>query len=113
MRLQLGRRRFVQPGSTCSNRPVPSTRKNHHEHAPTGFDSHFSSCGKVYHYLLDGAAAPHPGDAKARWWVYDRWCEQSRGKPQKVADVALNVEAMQEAAQLLQVRVRAVWVVWV
>lgn len=39
--------------------------------------------------------------AKQRWWVHDRWCERSRGKPSHWSDLALDVGAMQEAAQLL------------
>jgi hypothetical protein len=68
--------------------------------------------GKEYHYLLS-CGAPSPIEARQRWWVYDRWCEQSRGKPSGLKDVQLDVAAMQEAAALLQVRCaaprRAVW----
>lgn len=35
------------------------------------------------------------------WWVYDRWCERSRGKPQHPQDLQLDVAAMQEAASHL------------
>lgn len=35
------------------------------------------------------------------WWVYDRWCERSRGKPQHPKDLQLDVAAMQEAASHL------------
>ena len=73
---------------------------------PPGFDAHFSSCGKEYHYLM-GCGAPSPAHARQRWWVYDRWCEQSRGKPRGLGDVRLDVGAMQEAAQVLQVRAAA------
>ncbi|KAI8476479.1 MAG: pseudouridine synthase [Monoraphidium minutum] len=71
------------------------------ELAPEGFDAHFSSCGKEYHYLLS-CGPPSPGAARARWWVHDRWCEMSRGKPQGMRDIELDVGAMQEAAALLQ-----------
>lgn len=43
----------------------------------------------------------HHLQAKHRWWVYDRWCERSRGKPQRQSDVELDVGAMREAAALL------------
>lgn len=42
----------------------------------------------------------HP-QAKQVWWVYDRWCERSRGKPQHPKDLQLDVAAMQEAAGYL------------
>jgi hypothetical protein len=35
---------------------------------PPGFDSHFSSLGKEYAYLLD-CGQPSPHDAKLRWWA--------------------------------------------
>jgi tRNA U38,U39,U40 pseudouridine synthase TruA len=38
---------------------------------------------------------------RQRWWIYDRWCERSRGKPQQPSDLLLDVEAMQQAAQQL------------
>lgn len=78
------------------------SRPRLHTWLPAGFDSHFSSCGKEYHYLL-GCGAPNPLHARQRWWVCDRWCDQSRGKPQRLSDIRLDVEAMREAAQLLQV----------
>mgnify|MGYP001807002358 CR=1 FL=1 len=28
--------------------------------------------------------------AKYRWWVYDRWCERSRGKPSKLSDIRVS-----------------------
>lgn len=49
--------------------------------------------------------SPKPGllphQARQRWWLYDRWCESSRGKPQHPADLSLNIADMAEAAQLL------------
>jgi len=39
--------------------------------------------------------------ARQRWWLHDRWCESSRGKPQHPADLALNIAEMDSAAQLL------------
>jgi hypothetical protein len=50
-----------------------------------------------------GCGAPSPRDTRQRWWVHDRWCEQSRGKPRSLGDVKLDVDAMREAAQQLQV----------
>jgi hypothetical protein len=38
---------------------------------------------------------------RQRWWIYDRWCERSRGKPQQPSDLLLDVDAMQQAAQQL------------
>jgi hypothetical protein len=42
-----------------------------------------------------------PEQSKYRWWVYDRWCERSRGKPGRLSDVELDVGRMQQAAELL------------
>ncbi|KAG2429559.1 hypothetical protein HXX76_010794 [Chlamydomonas incerta] len=69
-------------------------------YAEEGFDSHFSACGKTYIYKFS-AGLPDPLQAKYRWWVYDRWCERSRGKPSKLSDIRLDVGAMAEAGQLL------------
>lgn len=43
----------------------------------------------------------YPAQDKQVWWVYDRWCERSRGKPQHPGDLRLDVAAMQEAASHL------------
>ncbi|KXZ49697.1 hypothetical protein GPECTOR_20g554 [Gonium pectorale] len=82
-------------------------------YAEDGFDSHFSSCGKTYTYKF-AAGLPDPlqagtkgGKGRGReargsryaWWVYDRWCERSRGKPGRLSDVSLDVGAMAEAAE--------------
>ncbi|EFJ40260.1 tRNA pseudouridine synthase mitochondrial precursor, partial [Volvox carteri f. nagariensis] len=69
-------------------------------YAEDGFDSHFSSCGKTYLYKF-AAGLPDPLQSKYRWWVYDRWCERSRGKPGKLSDVELDVGLMQQAADML------------
>ncbi|GLC53532.1 hypothetical protein PLESTB_000759800 [Pleodorina starrii] len=69
-------------------------------YAEDGFDSHFSSCGKTYLYKF-AAGLPDPTQAKYRWWVYDRWCERSRGKPGRLCDVELDVGRMSQAAELL------------
>ncbi|GBF90172.1 tRNA pseudouridine(38,39,40) synthase [Raphidocelis subcapitata] len=71
------------------------------ELAPPGFDSHFSSLGKEYAYLLE-CGCPSPHEAKLRWWVYDRHSERSRGRPQRDAQLRLDVAAMREAAELLK-----------
>lgn len=68
--------------------------------APEGFDSHFSSVGKEYCFKLN-SGVPSPMQANQVWWVYDRWCERSRGKPQHPKDLQLDVAAMQEAASHL------------
>ncbi|GIL87313.1 hypothetical protein Vretimale_1737 [Volvox reticuliferus] len=69
-------------------------------YAEDGFDSHFSSCGKTYLYKF-AAGLPDPVQSKYRWWVYDRWCERSRGKPSRLSDVELDVGLMQQAADML------------
>ncbi|WIA08941.1 hypothetical protein OEZ85_008358 [Tetradesmus obliquus] len=68
--------------------------------APEGFDSHFSSVGKEYCYKLS-CGVPDPLQMRQRWWIHDRWCERSRGKPQQPSDLLLDVAAMQQAAQQL------------
>ncbi|MEW5308600.1 MAG: hypothetical protein WDW38_000545 [Sanguina aurantia] len=69
-------------------------------YAPQGFDAHFSSVGKTYLFKI-GAGIADPTQAKHRWWVYERWCTQSRGKPNSFKDIALDIGAMREAAGLL------------
>ncbi|PNW79181.1 hypothetical protein CHLRE_09g405150v5 [Chlamydomonas reinhardtii] len=78
----------------------PDVRVLELSYAEEGFDSHFSACGKTYIYKF-AAGLPDPMQAKYRWWVYDRWCERSRGKPSKLSDIRLDVGAMCEAGQLL------------
>eukprot|EP00878_Enallax_costatus_P034684 GHUV01038477.1.p1 GENE.GHUV01038477.1~~GHUV01038477.1.p1 ORF type:complete len:341 (+),score=98.26 GHUV01038477.1:636-1658(+) len=68
------------------------------EVAPPGFDSHYSSVGKMYCYKL-AYGVPDPLQSRQRWWLYGRWCERSRGKPQSAGDLVLDVAAMQEAVQ--------------
>jgi len=68
--------------------------------APPGFDSHGSGKGKAYHYKIS-SGLPDPLEANQRWWVYSRWCDQSRGKPQSPEQLLLDVPAMQEAAAML------------
>lgn len=74
------------------------------EAAPPGFDAHASSVGKEYHYLLDASPAPAPSEARARWWVHDRYCRAARGAPAAPGELLLDVGAMREAAALLTVR---------
>ncbi|KAG2438287.1 hypothetical protein HYH02_010985 [Chlamydomonas schloesseri] len=78
----------------------PDVRVLDLSYAEEGFDSHFSACGKSYVYKFS-AGLPDPLQAKYRWWVYDRWCERSRGKPSKLSDIRLDVGAMSEAGRLL------------
>lgn len=48
-------------------------------------------------------AAIHSTHMQSRysWWIFDRYCFQSRGKPLSPADLHLNVDAMREAASML------------
>lgn len=69
-------------------------------YAEPGFDSLNSSIGKTYSYRII-TGVPHPMQSRYRWWLFDRYCTQSRGKPLTPQDLHLDVVAMREAAASL------------
>jgi tRNA U38,U39,U40 pseudouridine synthase TruA len=79
---------------------LADTRSARHKLCAMAFNAGLYACVMLTPALPCRCWTP-PAQANQVWWVYDRWCERSRGKPQHPRDLQLDVGAMQEAASHL------------
>lgn len=93
--MRLAEHSFTGPaaGSCADGHATTSKRQR--------FDAQASSIGKEYRYRL-AAVKPQPAEARSVWWVGQRWCERQRAPlPPSVQSLALDANAMAEAAGYL------------